>query len=120
MPNGNRKNGADPTDLNDALRRFKADVFQVLGHPTRIHIIECLRDSELCVSDLLLQIPVEPANLSQHLAQLRAKQLVVARKEANQVFYRLRDPMLSEVLDTMKRYFQTHLEEALAMLKGIN
>jgi ArsR family transcriptional regulator len=121
MARGRRQDGnaTDSTDLNDALRRFKADVFQVLAHPTRIHIVERLRDSELCVSDLLVHIPVEPANLSQHLAQLRTKQLVVARKEGNQVFYRLRDPMLSEVLDIMKRYFQAHLEESLAMLRGL-
>ena len=103
----------------DSLRRFKADVFQVLAHPTRIHIAECLRDGELPVSVLLEKIGVEPANLSQHLTVLRSKQLVLNRKEGNQVFYRLRDPMLSEVLDSMKRYFHAHLEEAMAMLRGM-
>jgi ArsR family transcriptional regulator len=102
---------------HDALRRFKADVFQVLAHPTRIHIIECLRDGELSVSAILARIGVEPANGSQHLALLRSRRLVVTRKEGNQVFYSLRDPMLVEVLDTLKRYFLAHLEEALTMLK---
>lgn len=103
----------------ESLRRFKADVFQALGNPTRIHIIECLRDGERAVGALLEQMKVEPANLSQHLAVLRAKQLVIKRKEGNQVFYSLRDPMLAEVLDTMKRYFQAHLEEALTMLREL-
>ena len=93
------------TDLADSLRRFKADVFQVLAHPTRIHIIECLRDKEMTVSALLEQIGVEPANASQHLAILRSKNLVVNRKEGNQVYYSLRDPLLTEVLDIMKKYF---------------
>jgi ArsR family transcriptional regulator len=100
----------------DALRRFKAEVFRVLAHPTRIHIVESLRDGELCVSAILDRIDVEPANLSQHLSVLRAKGLVSTRKEGNQVFYSLRDPLLTGVLDTMRRYFQAHLEEALAML----
>ncbi|HWD39071.1 MAG TPA: metalloregulator ArsR/SmtB family transcription factor [Fimbriimonas sp.] len=108
------------SNLADSLRRFKADVFQVLGHPTRIHIVECLRGKELSVGGLLEQIPVEPANLSQHLSVLRAKGLVLNRKEGNQVFYQLRDPLLSEVLDSMKHYFQKHLEEALAMLQGMS
>jgi ArsR family transcriptional regulator len=103
----------------DALRRFKAEVFQALAHPTRIHIVECLRDGTLSVSAILERIGVEPANMSQHLAVLRAKQLVVKRKEGNQVFYALRDPLLIEVLDTMRRYFQAHLEEALGMLKEL-
>ena len=44
--------------------------------------------------------------------------MVINRKEGSQVLYSLRDPMLTEVLDTMKRYFQAHLEESMAMLKG--
>jgi ArsR family transcriptional regulator len=46
--------------------------------------------------------------------------LVVNRKEGNQVFYRLRDPLLSEVLDSMRMYFHKHLEEALSMLQGLS
>jgi len=103
----------------EALRRFKADLFQALANPTRIHIVECLRDGEQSVGAIMERIGVEPANVSQHLAVLRSKQLVVNRKDGNQVFYSLRDPLLIEVLDTMRRYFQSHLEEALAMLKDV-
>lgn len=109
----------DAIARQDALRRFKAEVFQALAHPTRIHIVECLRDGALSVSGILERIGVEPTNVSQHLAVLRAKQLVVNRKEGSQVFYALRDPLLIEVLDTMRRYFQAHLQEALAMLKEL-
>jgi ArsR family transcriptional regulator len=113
-----KKPAPDPA-RQEALRRFNAEVFQALAHPTRIHILECLRDGELPVSAILERIAVEPANMSQHLAVLRAKQLVVNRKEGNQVFYALRDPLLVEVLDTMRRYFQAHLQDALAMLKEL-
>jgi ArsR family transcriptional regulator len=110
---------ADSPERQVALRRFKAEVFQALAHPTRIHIAECLQDGELPVSTLLERVAIEPANLSQHLAVLRAKGLVVNRKEGTQVFYALRDPLLNEVLGNMRRYFQAHLEEALTMLKGL-
>ncbi len=100
----------------DALRRFKADIFQVLAHSTRIHIIECLRDGELNVGAILSRIAVEPANGSQHLAVLRSKGLVVNRKEGNQVYYSLRDPLLTQVLDTMKAYFRAHIEGSVAIL----
>jgi DNA-binding transcriptional ArsR family regulator len=103
----------------DALRRFKAGVFQVLGHPTRIHIVEILRKGEVPVSKLLEEIGVEPANLSQHLTVLRSKGLVVNRKNGNQVLYALRDPMLVGVLETMKRYFQADLQAAMSILRII-
>src|SRR5687767_6041712 len=101
----------------EALRRFKAEVFQVLAHPTRIHVVQCLRDGEMAVSAILERTGIEPANASQHLALLRTHRLVTSRKEGNQVFYSLRDPMLIDVLDIMRKYFQTHLEESLAILR---
>jgi DNA-binding transcriptional ArsR family regulator len=113
------RGSSQPPSQQEALRRFKADVFQVLAHPTRVHIVECLREGELSVAALLERVGVEPANLSQHLALLRSKGLVLNRKQGNQVFYSLRDPLLTEVLDTMRRYFLAHMEEALAILRGI-
>jgi ArsR family transcriptional regulator len=114
-----RTSRGEDRDRRVALRRFKAEVFQALGHPTRIHIAECLADGELPVSTLLERVGVEPANLSQHLAVLRAKSLVVNRKQGGQVLYRLRDPLLTEVLANMRGYFQAHVEEALRILKDL-
>lgn len=120
MPNKQPEARGVDTGRQEALRRFKAEVFRVLAHHTRIHIVECLRDGELSVSAILERIRVEPANLSQHLGVLRSKGLVSTRKDGNQVFYSLRDPLLIEVLDTMRRYFQAHLEDALAMLAELD
>jgi len=107
--------------MQNALRRFKADIFQALAHPTRITIIEALRDEgELPAGTIIERLGVEQANASQHLAVLRGKQIVVARKEGNQVFYSLRDPLLGEVLDIMRRYFHKHLAESMAMLQELN
>jgi ArsR family transcriptional regulator len=120
MPHRIHDTRAIDAGRQEALRRFKAEVFRVLAHPTRIHVVECLREGELPVGAILERIAVEPANLSQHLSVLRSKGLVSTRKEGNQVFYSLRDPLLIEVLDTMRRYFQAHLEEALAMLTELD
>jgi ArsR family transcriptional regulator len=106
--------------MHETLRRFKAGIFQALAHPTRIAIIELLRDEgEVPVSQIYERLGLEQANVSQHLAVLRSKQIVVGRKDGNQVFYSLRDPILGKVLDLMRRYFQTHLREALELLKDV-
>jgi ArsR family transcriptional regulator len=104
--------------MQESLRRFKAGVFQALAHPTRIAIIELLRDErEVPVSRLHDRLHLEQANVSQHLTVLRSRQLVTTRKEGNQVFYSLRDPILGKVLDLMKQYFHSHLKEAMELLK---
>ncbi len=106
--------------MPDALRQFKANIFQALAHPTRIAIVEVLRDGELSAGAIIERLGIEQANASQHFAILRAKQIVSSRKEGNQVFYSVRDPLLIEVLDIMRRYFQAHVEEAMSMLQQID
>ena len=105
--------------MSQELRRFKAEIFQALAHPTRIAIVESLRQGETSAGDLIQQLELEQANVSQHLAVLRGKQIVVSRKEGNQVFYSLRDPVLIEVLDILKRYFYSQLSQTMSMLKEI-
>jgi DNA-binding transcriptional ArsR family regulator len=102
--------------MQEALRRFKADIFQALAHPTRIAILESLGAGELSAGALIEKLGMEQANVSQHLAVLRAKQLVSNRKAGNQVFYSVRDPIIMKVLGLMRAYFHAHLKEALAML----
>ena len=102
--------------MQDNLRRFKADIFQALAHPTRIAILELLSTGELSAGVLIEKLAMEQANVSQHLAILRAKQLVLNRKAGNQVFYSVRDPIIIEVLALMRLYFQSNLKEALGML----
>jgi ArsR family transcriptional regulator len=101
------------------LRRFKAEIFHALAHPTRIAIVEALRDRERSAGQLIEQLGLEQANASQHFAILRARQIVTNRKEGNQVYYSLRDPALIEVLDILKRYFYSQLSQTKSMLEEI-
>ena len=105
--------------MRDSLRRFKAEIFQALAHPTRIAIVEALRNGEMPAGSLIDQLELEQANASQHLAVLRAKKIVINRKVGNQVFYSLRDPVLIEVLDILRRYFSAQLTDTMHMLEEI-
>jgi DNA-binding transcriptional ArsR family regulator len=105
--------------MQESLRRFKADLFQALAHPTRIAILELLSDGELSAGALIEKLGMEQANVSQHLAVLRSKHLVSNRRVGNQVFYSVRDPIIIEVLDLMRTYFHAHLKESLGMLDEI-
>lgn len=102
--------------MPDSIRRFKADIFQALAHPTRISILELLSEGELSAGVLIEKLGMEQANVSQHLGVLRAKQVVVNRKAGNQVFYSIRDRTIIEVLRLMRTYFHTQLRETSGML----
>lgn len=101
----------------ESMRQFKAGIFQALAHPTRVAIVEYLQEGELTVGQICERVGVEQANASQHLAVLRHKYIVQARKEGNQIFYSLRDPLLGKVLEAMRQFFLAHINEAMELLR---
>lgn len=105
--------------MPETLRQFKAGIFQALGHPTRIAIVEILRDGEMMAGRLIERLGLEQANASQHLTLLRSRGILVNRKEGSHVYYSVRDPLLFEVLDLMRAYFENHLGESLSLLQEI-
>jgi DNA-binding transcriptional ArsR family regulator len=105
--------------MNKTLWRFKSEIFQGLANPTRIAIVELLRDGELSAGQLIDKLEIEQANASQHLAVLRAKQIVVSRRVGNQVYYSIRDRALIEILDILRRYFYAQLSTTVSMMKEV-
>jgi ArsR family transcriptional regulator len=106
--------------MPNQLRAYKASIFQALSHPTRIAIVEVLRDAEHSAGAIQEKLGIEQANLSQHLTTLRNRQIVINRKEGNQVFYSLRNRVIAEVLDLMRRYCQQDLTNTVQLLDEAN
>ena len=78
--------------------RATASVFRALAHPERVHILELLSRQEMCVCELATVLHRRQAYVSQQLSVLRRAGLVVDRREGLQVFYRLIDPALPDLL----------------------
>jgi ArsR family transcriptional regulator len=104
--------------LEIVLQGFKAELFKTLGHPVRIRILELLRQQEMTVSDLQAQLEVEMSSVSQQLALLRARQLVVGRKEGTSVFYSVIDPQVYELLDVARAMFQRQVASMQALVES--
>jgi len=97
------------------LQGFKAELFKALGHPVRIRILELLRTSERTVSELQALLDIEASSVSQQLAVLRSRQLVVGRKEGTSVYYRVTDPQVFDLLDVARAMFERQLVTLQAM-----
>lgn len=91
------------------LQTYKAELFKALAHPVRIRILELLREGERTVSELQVELESEGSTVSQQLSVLRARSLVVGRKEGTSVHYRVVDPQVFALLDTARAMFQAHL-----------
>jgi len=105
---------------SQALRAFKADFFKALAHPLRIQILDELRLGELGVSELRDRLDVELPNLSQQLAVLRGKGLVLVRKDGNNAFYRVADATIFTLLDDARQIFYTQLVGVRGMLASLS
>lgn len=99
------------------LENFKAEFFKALAHPIRIRILDCLRAGEKGVNELSELLQIEPANVSQQLAILRVRNIVVGRKSGSNVFYSVSDPALFRLLDVAKEIFNNHLLGVRDMLQ---
>lgn len=74
----------------DTILRL-AEIFKVLGEPTRMRIIDALSHSELCVCDLADLLGMSSSAISHHLRVLRNTRLVKYRKDGKSVIYSLDD-----------------------------
>jgi ArsR family transcriptional regulator len=84
--------------MSTPLYQLKAEFFKTLGHPARIRVLELLSEREHAVAEMLPEVGIEAANLSQHLAVLRRTGLVTTRKEGSTVFYSLTSPHVAQLL----------------------
>jgi len=81
----------------------KAKTLKALGQPTRLRIMEYLRDGERCVCEIFPAIGGQQSNVSRHLAVLKQAGLVSDRREGVSIYYRVLDPALYQLLDSLER-----------------
>jgi ArsR family transcriptional regulator, lead/cadmium/zinc/bismuth-responsive transcriptional repressor len=75
-----------------------ADRFKILADPTRVRLLSVLAERELCVSELTQLLEMEQSAVSHQLRTLRSWELVQFRKVGRQVYYRLNDRHIQELL----------------------
>ncbi|MGD8234602.1 MAG: metalloregulator ArsR/SmtB family transcription factor [Chromatiales bacterium] len=79
-----------------------ANALKAMAHPLRWKILCTLGDKELSVGEIVEQTGTSQSNISQHLDQLRNKHILVSRKEANRIYYKIRNSQLLELIGTMR------------------
>nr|WP_303334426.1 metalloregulator ArsR/SmtB family transcription factor [Methanobrevibacter sp.] len=89
---------------NDDLIQKTCDLFKILGDPNRIKIILALKYGELCVCELSLLLDMSQSSVSHQLRHLRNANIVKFRKENKQIFYKLIDDKILEIIKEGEEY----------------
>ena len=84
----------------EALEKVAA-YFQALSEPTRLSLLNLLRDGERNVGDLAALTGFTPANVSRHLALLTSHGLVARESRGTAAYYRIADPSVYQLCDVV-------------------
>ena len=104
--------------MADKIYYYHAEMCKVFSHPTRLELIDTLRDKELSASALGTGLKLQPANLSQHLAMMRERRILIFRKEGNVVYYRIANPKLLQVFDMLREMLFEQIRQDAALIQG--
>ena len=88
--------------IADQLQQLHARVCKAIADPKRLLIINELRDGELSVGDLCDSLGISQSNASQHLAVLRERGVLSARRVGSNVFYSLRSQKVLQAVDLLR------------------
>jgi DNA-binding transcriptional ArsR family regulator len=89
-----------------------ANVLKAMAHPLRWSILCTLGEQELSVGEIVERVGTSQSNISQHLEQLRNKNIVVSRRDANRIFYSVRNDEVRKLIETMRKVLcKANLEE---------
>ncbi len=102
------------------LSQFTAEFFKALAHPQRVKILDALRSGEVSVNELSARLGVEQTTLSQQLAVLRKSNIVVGRKEGQNVYYSVPDSAIFRLLDDARQVFNNHLIDIRDLLSQLS
>ena len=75
------------------------EVFRMLADATRVRLLWALLDQELPVNELAHAVGKPPTGVSQHLAKLRMARLVRTRRQGTQVFYRIENSHVRQLVE---------------------
>jgi DNA-binding transcriptional ArsR family regulator len=89
-------------DIPNEDTTLTANALKAMAHPLRWKILCTLGDRELSVGEIVEQTGTSQSNISQHLDQLRNKNILVSRKEANRIYYKIRNSQLLDLIGTMR------------------
>ena len=107
-------------DAVQEIFELQSDVCKVFANPKRLEIINHLKDRELSAGDLIERTGLSKANLSQHMGVLKAKGVIVSRREGVTVYYRISKVKIIEACVLMREVLLEQLQEKGRMVAGLN
>ena len=97
--------------MEERILELKAEVLKALAQPTRLKILELLRNGERCICEIIPAVKGEQSNISRHISLMQKSHLVTTRKDGVKVMVKVRDPKIFEILDSVSLLLKKQIQE---------
>ena len=97
--------------MEERVLELKAEILKALAQPTRLKILELLRNGERCICEIVPAINGEQSNISRHISLMQKSHLVTTRKDGVKVMVKVSDPKIFEILDRVSVILKQRMKE---------
>lgn len=98
---------------------YSAEILKAMAQPTRLKIIEFLRDGERCVCEIFPAIGEEQSNTSRHLNMMLAAGILSRRKEGLKIYYAIRHQEVLTILELVRQIIVQDITDRTQLLQAI-
>ena len=97
--------------MEEKVLELKAEILKALAQPTRLKILELLRNGEKCICEIVPALNGEQSNISRHISLMQKSHLVTTRKDGVRVMVKVRDPEIFNILDRVSKVLKNQMKE---------
>jgi len=98
--------------MEKELYKMHAEMCKVFSNPTRLEILNILKNKELSVTDMIKKTALSQANISQHLSIMRAKGIVTSNRKGKNIYYKLTSPKIIKAFDIIREVLSERMEKS--------
>jgi len=100
------------------LIELRAEILKALAQPTRLKIIDFLRDGERCVCEIFPAIAEEQSNTSRHLNLMVSAGVLTRRKDGLKIYYKIKQPEVLQIVDIVTYIVKQEISVRHKLLKS--
>lgn len=105
--------------MEERVLELKAEILKALAQPTRLKILELLRNGEKCICEIVPAINGEQSNISRHISLMQRSHLVTTRKDGVRLMVKVKDPEIFNILDRVNAILKNQMNEQSRLLKSL-
>ena len=105
--------------MEKEVYRIHAEMCKVFSNPTRLEILNLIRDKEMSVTELIVKTKLNQANISQHLSIMKSKDIVSSNRNGKNIYYKLANPKIIKAFDMIREILIERLKKSGKIVKNL-